>query len=434
MRRPDLDRTNVMAGILVVVSMGLLFARIDGIRITTADELHVMAAANDETIGQASRLLDLCIGRFYAVIKWPTLEFLLTGTSDVVLTGIRLAALLLCVGCAARFLGEALNRRAAFLFPGLACALFPVLVTYQPLFYNPLLWVGWAAIWAMGLCSLPTFDRGGGGLVAGFFGLALMSHELNAVFVVWPWIVRGLVAGKGFYGGFSKTTLLCFAVLAIYGAIALAVRQATAAFDINYGGGTLGFDGPAAGRAILVNSLGIWPGLELWMQPRWQEFGSTGWVTPAHLWERLWNQAGLLMLAMAAGVGILTQSYLHAQTPTATDGDSRRRLRLMGALTFMIFAPNLLLSLTGKYQRWADQQMWPYYYSWMSYLAIIMLIVVALDHLRVSTRGRSVTITGAVGLLTLVTIFSVAASSEAIEFFRSYRFDHSSNPPVGQSQ
>lgn len=330
--------------------LALLFVRIDGIRIATADDQHTLAAATDADIGQASRVLDLCIGRFYALVKWPVLESLMRDCGDGLLSALRIGAFLMCVIAAARFLRDALDSEpAAALFLVLVCALLPVLVTYQPLFYNPMLWLGWACIWWMGVLALKPDTPGNGGLIAGLFLLALMSHEMNAVFVVWPWLLRSVVGRKGIRAAFTRSTILCGVVLAGYGAVSVTVRMATANFGINYSGGTIAYDLPAALQSLLANSLGALPGLELWLHPRWQGTESPMFTGPEVFLERLFSNLGPASYLLCGGVGAVTWLFLRSRCPTHSFASPLRRGPLVGLLTFMVFAPNLLLSLTEKY-------------------------------------------------------------------------------------
>lgn len=74
--------------------------------------------------------------------------------------------------------------------------------------------------------------------------------------------------------------------------------------------------------------------------------------------------------------------------------------------------------------------MWPYYYSWMSYLALVMILVVFLDRIRVELPDRK-KLTAILSLLiALLAGVSAAAAQEATDFFREYRFDHSEVPPT----
>ena len=103
---------------------------------------------------------------------------------------------------------------------------------------------------------------------------------------------------------------------------------------------------------------------------------------------------------------------------------------LLGVLTVMVFSPNLLLSLTEKYQNWAYEKMWPYYCSWMSYIAFIMILIVGMDYLRARLgQNRSIALFLAL-VITWVAAVSAATSRESSDFFREYRFDHSTGPPI----
>lgn len=428
---PEHRRIRNISAILAIGALGLLFVRIDGIRITTADDLHTMAAASDEAVGQASRLLDLCIGRFYAVIKWPLLEFLMRDCGDSLLSMLRISAFLLCVVGAARFIRDALKSDpAAALFLVLACALLPVLVTYQPLFYNPMLWLGWGCIWWMGVVALQPESPTNRGWLAGLFTLALLSHEMNAVFVIWAWLARAFVKGDGLRAGFSRSTIYCGVILTMYAMIAGGMRLATASFEINYGGSTIAYDPVAALAALLANSLGTLPGLELWLHPRWDGTASPILNGPDVFLNRLLSNLGPLSCALCAGIGGITWLFLRSKNPPADTDDPPRHLTLAATLTFMVFSPNLLLSLTGKYQIWAYQQMWPYYYSWMSYLALVMILVVVLDRARAKLPGHKITTMVLSLLVALLAGIAAATAQESTDFFREYRFDHASIPPV----
>lgn len=411
----------------------VLYGRINGIRITTADELQAAMVTTDATMGAASRLLDLCIGRFYAVVKWPLLEFLMRDCSDHLLSTIRIATFFLCAISATKFVRDALeDGKSAACFLILVCALLPVVVTYQPLFYNPMLWVGWASVWLMGVIALRAESKLNRGFVVGLFGLAMISHEMNAVFVIWPWLVRGLVAGKGFRQGLTPQTILCGVVLLAYAAIALSIRLYTAKFGITYSGGTIAFDGVAAATALVTNSLGCLPGLELWLSPRWQGIEGPLFIGPKSFLIRLQSHLDLADYALACGVGILTWLFLRSNKSVPSGAPPRRRPPLLWALTFMVFAPNLLLSLTKKYQAWTYERMWPYYYSWMSYLALVMILVVVLDRIRDAPGGKK-TLAFAIALaVALLAAVSAATSRESTDFFREYRFDHSKVPAIRQ--
>lgn len=431
--RPGFSRFGVSSAILVAAALLVLFERINGIRVPTADEFHVMAAASDPMVGNASRLLDICIGRFYAVIKWPVLEFLLHDCSDILLSVLRITAFGVCAVCAALF-AKAASRdpRTAALVLVLTVLLLPVLVTYQPLFYNPLLWLGWAAIWMMGLWALkPVSGRNTMGM-AGFFTIALMSHEMNAIFVLWPAIVRRVLGESDNRAGTGQQLAACGVVLLIYGAIAISLRLATADLGISYGGGTLSFEPLGAIAALLVNSLGILPGLELWLDPRWLYPEGLVLDGPMGFGERLMGNLNAITLMLALGAGGLAWGFLRSGHDADAESPKGRHLRIVTVLVFVLFAPNLLLSLTEKYQGWAFQRMWPYYYSWLSYQALVMIFVVGMDRLREqgpATKAKS-------ALLALVTAWLVACTSastrESTAFFREYRFSHSAIPAVPQ--
>ena len=123
-------------------------------------------------------------------------------------------------------------------------------------------------------------------------------------------------------------------------------------------------------------------------------------------------------------------AVLRSKNPPADTDDPPRHLTLAATLTFMVFSPNLLLSLTGKYQIWAYQQRWPYYYSWMSYLALVMILVVVLDRARAKLPGHKITTMVLSLLVALLAGIAAATAQESTDFFREYRFDHASIPPV----
>ncbi len=429
-----LSRVSIWSGVLAAAAIVILFARINGIRIATADELHALAGASDASLGHANRLLDLAIGRFYAVVKWPLLEFLLRDCRDGVLSLLRLAAFVACAATAAQFVRLALGKsQSGAYFMGLVCALLPVVVAYQPLFYNPLLWLGWACVWLMGAVSLRPDSHHHTILVPVLFALAMMSHEMNAVFVVWPWLVRGLVAGRGLRHGFSSTTVLCGIVLLLYGGIALTLRTITAPWEITYGGGTMVPDVKAAALSLTANSLGILPGLESWLNPRWQDIEGPLFMDIESFGRRLFANLDGVSIMLSAGAGWVTWLYLGKRDSALERARAVSHPALLGALLFMVFAPNLLLSTTGKYQGWVFQRMWPYYYSWMSYTALVMTAVVGLDFWRERWTPSNAKRLGASVSLALLVMLTAATARETTDFFRVYRFDHSELAPAPHS-
>ena len=100
---------------------------------------------------------------------------------------------------------------------------------------------------------------------------------------------------------------------------------------------------------------------------------------------------------------------------------------LVMALVFAAFASNLILASTVKYQAWAHQRMWPYYYSGMSYLAWVALISVGVSEMARFARSHAWLLTGRIAVvltLSLAALSVEGANRQAIALLSSRRFDH----------
>jgi hypothetical protein len=416
--------STVLPAITAVWFAGGLIRLTAGLRLASTDDLNVAAGLRDPATALAIRMVDLQFGRIYTEPKFAFLDWLMRVPSDGLQATVRVAALVAAACAAAWFVWE--WRRSA----PLACLTLmavigacPVTVSYQALLSLPLLWAGWAAVWAMGALSLRLDTPLNRCLLALTFGAALAVHEGNAVFLVWAITVRTVVAGRGGARRVFAPFVPCLMILVAYGALSLLLRGAALDGGLPPGGGRLALTADNSAFALGAYTFSGWPGLECWLA-RWTWPGQPMWVTP-HEWIAQavgWTAPAALFGALAAGICV----WLGLSGREECDRLPRQSLPLFGTLVFAAFAPNLLLAMTPKYQIWAHQRMWPYYYTSMSFSAWVVLLVLGADAilarmLRPACR-RAVRLAIAT-LATMAIIGTAATSRQAVTLLRQRPFD-----------
>lgn len=405
-----------------------------GLRVPTEDDEMVAAGAIDPTKTQDYRRYDYEMGRLYAGVKFDFLEAVMRVKSDWRHAAVRLALLLMTAGCAAWFTWEwRRNLREALLVLVAIVGLLQVSVSYQAFLSQQWFWFGWAAVWTMGALALrPDSTANRCGIVAAF-ALALFSHESNAVFLFWPVAVRLVGRGEKFSWATLQPFWSCVLVLALYGGVSLALRRATSDPEHVYAGTILSPDLGRFALALNVFSLSSIPGLESW-RVRWSDAGMPLWLTPAQWLENL--RAGITVVNMAGAALVGLAVWLGLAREEKPDGRASPAapLAMLALILAAAYAPNLLLAATIKYQGWAQQRMWPYYYSAMSYLAWIVLGVtgtsIFLSRLQ-NPAGRAVGRLGAAGLATVIALSVYVSSLEAVGYLRQEPLHHIKGYPHG---
>lgn len=363
---------------VVVVLLGVLFflgkmgLESSSIRIATQDEINLQKAIENPDFGFSNRLYDYRIGRFYADVKFDFLEWLLALESNFLVGLIRSLLLALAVGSTGLLVWAwTRDGRTAGLTVIAMAGWFAITVSYQAYLSLPHYWIGWSAIWLMGFFALQADTPLNRVMMVGAFVLALIIHESNAVFLVWPWMVRWARFGSGdLWKVLWKSSAWCTLVLCVYGILALQLR-AQVAGEAPYSGGTIALQGKSIVYAWQVFTLSGLPGLESWVSGR--TLAGSLWLTPDMWFARLGSTLSFWDLVGASLVGGLFWRWMPEDRVKQSGVNNTRLLAFTVMLLFAAYAPNALLALTPKYQIWAHQRMWPYYFSSMSYLAWIVL-------------------------------------------------------------
>lgn len=409
---------------LVLVLLALnLGAYTNGLCLASADDLSIRHALADPAAQLGNRIHDEAIGRIYTEPKFFLLEHLMAVHSDDVRTVVRLLSALLAFAPAAWFAWEwSRDCFVAFSVLALLLGLLPVVAGYQAFLSFPLLWIGWGAVWVMGALALREESVAGRCLMAAAFGLALASHESNAAFVVWPALVRAAAGRPGWRATAAREFAPCLVVLLGYAALSLALRHEVNVLlnEPTYDGALLSWHLRDAAFALNVYSLSGIPGLDGWCA-RWTD---GLWLTPAEWLSRI--QAWVALSGLLASVLLAAVTWFAARSPRGVQPPPVRRnaARFSALLIFAAYAPNLLLALTMKYQQWAHQREWPYYYTSMSFIALTVLGAVLAGALLRRTRGRTrACVQAALAVLVFVlALGSNAAGRQAVAYMRHHPY------------
>lgn len=409
---------------LVLVLLALnLGTYTNGLCLASADDLSIRHALADPAGQLGNRIHDEAIGRIYTEPKFFLLEHLMAVHSDYVRTVVRLLSALLAFAPAAWFAWEwSRDRFVAFSVLALLLGLLPVVAGYQAFLSFPLLWIGWGAVWVMGVLALRDESVAGRCLMAAAFGLALAAHESNAAFVVWPALVRAAAGRPGWRATAAREFAPCLVVLLGYAALSLALRHEVSVLlnEPIYDGARLSWHLHDAVFALNVYSLSGLPGLDGWCA-RWTD---ALWMNPVDWLARV--QAWVALPGLLASVLLGATYWFAARSPAApkTPPVRRNAVRFGALLVFAAYAPNVLLALTMKYQEWAHQREWPYYYTSMSFIAWTVLGAVLAGGLLRRTRGRTrASVQTALAVLAFVlALGSNAAGRQAVAFMRHHPY------------
>jgi hypothetical protein len=414
-----------VAVVVLLLNLGVTTA---GLRLAGADDDAMARGLTDPAFALTNRLHDFQIGRFYADARFWFGEHLLRVSSDAVHAAIRVGMFFVALLAAAWFAWEwRRSERVAWLVLVSGVGFLPVTVGYQVLLSAPTLWLGWAGVWAMGALALRPVSEAASGGIAAAFALALAAHEANAVFIVWPAMVRWSTDARSGLKIIARELALCGVVLVAYGGLSWALRGAVAAAGVGgaYDGATLSLNVREAIYALNVYTWSGWPALASWLALANDAAGPllvspSAWAHRAVEWATPLSVAGAALVSVAIWAGTKRDEKTYHQ-PRARDAG------IAVALLFAAFAPNLLLALTVKYQMWAHQRMWPYYYTSMSYLAWVVLLVgggVALvDAIPNPAARRVVRVALAAGVL-VAAVGVGAANREAAALLRRHTFFH----------
>ena len=418
--------------VFLVVTVAVLLFNLGettaGVRIATEDDRALAESLRDPVKGLANQNMDFGMGRIYSTPKFQVLGALMREPSDTVHSALRCAAFFLAMLAAAWFTREWRGSgRVAWLVLCVGVGLAPVSIAYQALISYPLLWLGWAGVWTMGALALREESVWGRCGMVSAFAFALFVHESNAAFLIWPAMLRWSAGGRGAGKAIGRELLLCGSVLVAYGAFSLWLRHAvlTLTADTVYEGGKLSLRPVEMIYALNIYTWSGLPGLDSWVT-RTSDPSGTLWMSAPAWLHRAVEGATPLVLVGAVLVGFaIWRGTIRDETTSA-----RPRAHPAGifvALCFASFAPNLLLALTVKYQMWAHQRMWPYYYTSMSYLAWVVLLVGAAFGLLNLVRREAAWRAGRAVLAAAVTIATVGisgANREAAALLRRHTFFH----------
>ena len=410
---------------VLLLSLGLATA---GLRCATADDEAIQRGLSNPAQALGNRMHDFRIGRIYADVKFDLLEAWMCVPSEAAHTAIRLGAFMTAVLAMGWFVWE--WRRSAVtagLVGMVGLGFLPVSIGYQALLSYPLLWFGWAGVWAMGAMALRPDTVAMRGGIAVAFALALAVHEANAAFLVWPAILRwaGGVRGAKAVG---REFYWCGLVLAVYGLLSLWLREAAMAAVPGgfYEGAKVALNLREAVHALNVYTWSGLPALDSWLA-RMGDISGPLWLSPHGWLQRVVAWASPLTLLGAVLLGVAVWLGTAPGEQEADRHSPISRVRMVVALGFAAFAPNLLLSFTVKYQEWAHQRMWPYYYTSMSYLVWVVLLVSAALAVLASIRPGMARNTARAGLVLVVTLAALgvgAANREASAQLKRHTFYH----------
>lgn len=381
------------------------------VRVATADDESVVQALAAPGQAWANREYDFSIGRFYSHIKFTSLEWLASVNSDLLHSTLRVAAFYAAVIALAWFAHVATGSlKIALLLVVVVSATVPVWIRYQALLSHPLLWIGWAAIWVVGgLALLPESQWSRLGTTIAF-SFALIAHESNAVFIAWPAILKWSLGCNWIRSAF-RLSLGSLLVLVAYGGLSLWLRSEVLSMTggVLYQGASISFNIPEILWALAAYSFSGLPGLSSFVT---HHLDGPLILSPRTWWDCLKYYTSPLAVLGSFFVSITVFNIFNSFIGMSRHGGFVVfGWRLWVGVIFAVFAPNFLLALTHKYQMWAHQRMWPYYYSSMSFMAWNLLLVVAC--LLLVRRAYSRYIRYAIGVTVLVFSFVAALSIAA---------------------
>ena len=292
-----------VAGLLVNLTVPTV-----GLRLANADDDALARGLTDPATALANRMHDFQVGRFYADARFWCDEELLRLSSDAVHGAVRVGLFFVAMLAAAWFAWEwRRSERAAWLVLISGTGFLPVTVGYQVLLSAPTLWLGWAGVWAMGALALrPESAATRCGMTAAF-AVALGAHEVNAVFVVWPAMLSWFARGREGVPASRRETILCGAVLVVYGALSLWLRHAARAATTSevYEGVKLSLDFREAFIALNLYTWSGLPGLDSWLA-RTSEVSGALWLSPLEWLHRAreWATGGSVAAATLLGAAV----------------------------------------------------------------------------------------------------------------------------------
>jgi hypothetical protein len=424
------SQPNLAKWVLFIVSALWLSAHltfsIEGLRLASVDDVNIHRGIVDPAIALSNRMLDFAMGRIYAEIKFSYLEAVIGIRSDLIHALVRVVALGIAAAAAAWFTWEWRRNWAVSLLVFVATLGFcQIAVSYEALLTQSNLWVGWAAVWTMGALALrPNSAATRCGTVVAY-AVALCTNEGNAPFLVWAILLNWASDRRtGFFKALCNDSS-CWIVLAGYACLSLLVRFAALGHDRPYDGGTVSLNLREMALALNAYTLSAVPGFESWID-RWAKATDSLWISPQMWLQRVIDGTsvgalvGAGMLAACAWVGLEG-----AVEPENTR--SRRSAAIFAIVLIGAFTPNLLLVATPKYQTWAHQRMWPYYYAAMSTAVwtVLFVTVGASMVMRISHRSLRQAVRGAFALLAALMAIAIGASNrEAISLLQRHTLTH----------
>ena len=170
------------------------------------------------------------------------------------------------------------------------------------------------------------------------------------------------------------------------------------------------------------------------MIPRWEALGHSYWLHPSDWVDRIGSNLTPMAICSSLTLGIALWMLTIRPFPREPIWSAFQRLLILG---YVLLAPNILLVMTSKYQAWAQQRMWPYYYSWMSSLAMTMIAVYVFEIVwsaKLTTSWRSAIRYSFIILAVLISLATNATRHESVQFWNEFRFDHSMDPPQPQEK
>lgn len=409
---------------LAVVGLVLnLAATIHGVKIATGDDAMVLRGIEEPVVAEANRLADFRIGRFYANPKWTALEIVLAMESETGRTLVRVGACLLALLAASCFASRATaDARVGAFALLLGLGFLPVSLGYQPLLSHPLLWIGWAAVWTAGVVALGEDTALRRAIMAALLAVAFVVHESNLVFIAWPVLIHAWSQRQRDVRRLLRYVAPSAVVLIFYVACFWWSRSAAPS---GYSGVQPRLEVPAVLFADFVYSVAGLPGIESWLV-RSPDAGAPLLVSADAWWGAIASRAAGWQLPAVGLMGVGLWFMLQRRASARHDAPLHTGA-LAVVLIFAVLAPNLVLATTVKYQGWAHQRMWPYYYSSMSFLAWILLgaITVRAGLNAIPSRAARAVATALVVILLMVTALAVqGANHEAAGLLRAHRFDH----------
>ena len=323
------------------------------IRITCFDDTVIHAGWTDSSINNNNLLMDYSIGRFYAPFKFAILGSLQGSASPLVHTLARIVSLLIAASGAAWFCSSYTgHRNDSLVATTLFLSTYPYFEGYQAFFSNPLLLLGLGAICTSAvLFNYSNSIARACGLV--LFALALFCHEVFIPFLLLHLIL--LLSNKR-EGGAAQLRQLApaFTILIAYCALYFSLRiYAHGTYD----GVQPSLNPHAFAKALCRYSLAGLPGAEIWFDRN--TIATIPIRSESAVLAIISNHTNLYTVVLSLAAGWLV--YYHLSF-TKNEQIRTRFLPVIFLLSLVIL-PNVLPSITVKYQIWAMQRRIPYYYG-----------------------------------------------------------------------